>query len=116
MFLTHSAYFSAAGLMTPMQRLPPDKRPQAPADGQFHADLRVFGSELNASWRGRVALFLGKLAGFRGDVAKAKRYGETAIQAFEGFTDVPPAARKTRRPVSPQTESRMISTLKRDLH
>ncbi|HEX8152701.1 MAG TPA: hypothetical protein VF698_06225, partial [Thermoanaerobaculia bacterium] len=95
MFLTHSAYFyfSAAGLMGAIRTLPPEKQPTAPTIGQFHADLRAFGSELNASWRGRVALFLGKLAALRGDMAKAKQHGESAMHAFEGFADVPAAVR-----------------------
>jgi hypothetical protein len=96
MFLTHSAYFyfSAAGLMGSIRTLPPERQPTAPTIGQFHADLRAFGRDLNPSWRGRVALIIGKLAALRGDTVKAKQYGESAIAAFQEFEDVPVAARE----------------------
>ena len=46
MFLLHSSYFyfSAAGLIGRMQSLPPERRPVTPTVGQFHAELRAFGS------------------------------------------------------------------------
>jgi hypothetical protein len=95
MFLTHSAYFyfSAVGLMGTIRALPAGQQPTAPSIGQFHADLCAFGSELIASWRGRVALFVGKIAALCGDMAEAKQYGETAMHAFAGFADVPAAVR-----------------------
>lgn len=91
MFLAHSSYFffSAAGLIGQMQLLPPERRPVAPAIGQFHAELRAFGSQLDSSWKGRVALLLGKLASVRGDQTQAAEYGQTALNAFDGITGLP---------------------------
>jgi tetratricopeptide (TPR) repeat protein len=93
MFLCHSSYFyfSAAGLIGQMQSLPFERRPAAPAIGQFHTELRAFGSQLDSSWKGRVALLLGKLALVRGDQAKAAEYGQTALTAFDGIADLPNA-------------------------
>jgi len=91
MFLLHSSYFyfSAAGLMGHMQSLPPERRPVTPAIGQFHAELRAFGSPLDASWKGRVALLLGKLASVRGDAVHAMEYGRAALIAFDGIEGLP---------------------------
>jgi hypothetical protein len=93
MFLCHSSYFyfSAAGLIGRMQSLPPERRPAAPTLGQFHTELRAFGSQLDSSWKGRVAVLLGKLSLVRGDQTKAAEYGQTALTAFDGIADLPNA-------------------------
>ena len=90
LFLRHSSYFyfSAAGLIGRMQLLPPERRPVAPQIGEFHADLRLLGAHVDSSWRGRVALLLGKIAAVRGQQTQAAEYGRTALIAFNGATGV----------------------------
>jgi tetratricopeptide (TPR) repeat protein len=91
MFLAHCPYFyyTAAGLIGAMQFLPLERRPVAPAIGQFHADLHAFGTQLDSSSKGRVAFLLGKLSSARGDQAQAARYGQMALDAFDGIAGLP---------------------------
>jgi hypothetical protein len=90
LFLRHSAYFyfSAIHVIGLMHALPPERRPVTPAIGQFHADLRPLGSQLDSSWRGRVALLLGKIAFARGLHAEASTYGQTALADFADNTGI----------------------------
>ncbi|MEK6373546.1 MAG: ATP-binding protein [Acidobacteriota bacterium] len=89
MFLQHSRYFYfvAAGLLAAMQLAPPEQRSIAPQIGQFHAELRAFGSQLDTFWRARVSIMLGKIAEARGDSERAKQCGNAALEAVSGTSD-----------------------------
>jgi tetratricopeptide (TPR) repeat protein len=91
MFLRHAAYFyfSAAGLLPLMECLPPKRQPDPPKIGQFHAELRAFGSGLDSFWRGRILVLLGRMAEARGDAATAIVYGGRAIEVLSGLLDAP---------------------------
>jgi hypothetical protein len=90
LFLRHSAYFyfSAIRVIALMQSLPSERRPMVPTIGEFHADLRGLGAQIDSSWRGRVSLLLGKIASVRGLQAQATQYGQMALTEFAESTGI----------------------------
>src|SRR5258708_12100197 len=65
-----------------MRTLTPARAPVAPLIGQFHAELRPFGSQLDAVWRARISITLGKIAEARGRHERARQYGVATIEAL----------------------------------
>jgi hypothetical protein len=92
MFLHHSAYFYCAA--APVMLLgPADRRPPTPLIGQFHAELRTYGSQVETSWRARILVMLGKIAEVRDKTDHARERGIRARMALDDSADVPPALR-----------------------
>jgi tetratricopeptide (TPR) repeat protein len=91
LFVRHSAnfYFAAAGLLAVMQLAPREQRIPLPMIGQFEAELASLGGELDAFWRARVQVFLGKMSEARSAHDRAKEWGQRALAALAGSADAP---------------------------
>lgn len=64
----------------------------APADTTKRQGTKAYdpiGSRLDAAWKGRVALLLGKISSVRGDRALATEYGQSALSVFHSIAGLP---------------------------
>jgi tetratricopeptide (TPR) repeat protein len=95
LFLRHSAnfYFAAAGLLAVMQLAPREQRIPLPMIGQFEAELASLGRELDAFWRARIHVFLGKMSEARAAHDRAKDWGQRALDVVAGSADAPTSLR-----------------------
>lgn len=95
LFLRHSAnfYFAAAGLLAAIQLAPREQRIPAPMIGQFGAELAPLGRDLDAFWRARIQVFLGKVSEARAAHDRARDWGQRALDTISGNADAPTSIR-----------------------
>lgn len=95
LFLRHSFnfYFAAAGILAAMQLAPREQRVPPPLVGQFAADPAPLGQALDAFWRGRIQVCLGKISEGRSNLDRARAWGQRALESIGAAVGAPTSLR-----------------------